>query len=700
VGPAVEPAPIPESREALTASTAPEPALGPTAVDVVVTWARDGSPARDVPVEVTSADAEPFPFTRARHTDGDGLAHFEGLAAGEQRIDSLLGGWEGVELSRGETRTVALAIPRGVDVDCSVIDNLGQPVPRAEIWFGYGRSPGTILGMTDVRGHLLVRDVGRSRALAASATGFAPSAQRPVRGNPGDRIALTLTLGGPGAALQGTVRDETGSPIAGAELQVDTKYYQQVTLPDGTRADGPPEVRLIADSNGRFAAEGLAPVKLELSVRAVGFAPRETELAFVPGETTHAEVILLSEAHVTGTVRDAAGAPVAGAAITGAANFFHFTGGETRSAADGTFTLRGMARGECKLGAHHEVRGRAQTTLVIPADGIARWDPVLTAGESLAGRVLDEGDRPLEGWHVAAAERSEPGLWLNEDYADASGAFELVDCPRKPFVLAVRSPAEPFGDPIVLFDAFRPGDQELVIHVPDADVPSATVTGQMVSADGNPLVQPRVGCVSELSGFGMESFPGELGRFRIGPMRPGRYALRIEADGMGSANLEPFELRANETHDVGTVVLERAGRLHVRLRIPEGSAAPDHLRTRGSWCAPDAHFEVVPGAETELELVLEPATSRVVAFTLPAGDAAVRLHVIVRDAQGRTVQDYDGYERLEAGTSPLAFRLGVGPLVIGSYSVEARTDTGRVAAGSLSVTSLERADEPLVLPLR
>jgi hypothetical protein len=38
--------------------------------------------------------------------------------------------------------------------------------------------------------------------------------------------------------------------------------------------------------------------------------------------------------------------------------------------------------------------------------------------------------------------------------------------------------------------------------------------------------------------------------------------------------------------------------------------------------------------------------------------------------------------------------------VIGSYSVEARTDTGRVAAGSLSVTSLERADEPLVLPLR
>jgi carboxypeptidase family protein/sigma-70-like protein len=722
-------------RSALPPSASPMTA---TELIVHVTWARDGSPAVDVPLQVESFEVEPYGLMTTGTTDASGTARFAALPSGQQWLDTLRD-WAGyVQLVPGETKTIELALPLGLDVDCRVVDREGAGVAGAEVWlseFG-GGGPGLVVGRTDAGGWLALRDLPcEHRSLAARAPGHSPSTQREFRGLPGARLAVRLVLPGPGASLAGVVQDASGTPVAGAEVLIGDQFPPGGERADGQEVGGAPRRHATSDADGSFLVHGLAPGPLELQARAPGYATARAHVELTSDETGHCTLVLPAEASVAGVVRDGGGRPVAGVNI-GGPPYSDFIERWTRTAADGSFVLGGLEAGRCLLVADGGTNGHARTELELRAGEEARWDVVLTAGGVVAGVVLDERGAPLARWQVAAVEPGHPGAERLGDpaYSDAAGRFRMEGCPEEPFVLALRAPEEEWGDPVLELEDFRVGDEALVLRALDACRPSAFVEGRLVAADGGPLVEVEMWHEAVRSGENVTHVPDADGRFRIGPLRSGEYTLGAEAlldETSGLYQLRPlrFALQAGETKDLGDVVIERCGWIHARAVAQNGSALPAGtvleaarllggyggrisfedlqggsgplcpgtylVRAReGIWRAPDVEVEVRSGETTELELAFEPTTERLIEVVFPDGVPASELELRVLDALGNAFDDVDGDVREGR------YSAWVGGLLPGNYSVEARSSDGRNATGELHVLDLAADGTPLVLTLR
>jgi hypothetical protein len=487
------------------------------------------------------------------------------------------------------------------------------------------------------------------------------------------------------------------------------------------------EVR--TDADGRYVVRGLASGAVPVSARAHGFVRRSAIVTLGAGETVRHELVLGRATRVVGVVRTAAGEPVTGATVKDGQGYLEFGEACTMSRADGSFVLTSVGS-PIHLEAYHEVQGRAEVELRASADSEElRWNPVLVSGGRLAGVVLDERGEPLADWHVAAVEPQSLGLWLRESRTDAAGRFELLNCPEQHFVLAVRSPAEVFGDPVLVVDDFELGAEDLVLRVSDADSPSSFIVGAVAAADGAHLDQPQLYYASTSTNTGFMVTVDAERRFRIGPLRAGEYRLVASAEGLGEMATKPFVLAPDTTHDAGTLLLERAARLRVRFVFPEGrepESMQSQLTLDGShadsidgeggsgmsrplgpgnyvlstrswdWYAPEREVAVAAGETVEVELVLQPATHRSFEFVPPEGDRAERVLLVVSDEHGALVTSYESTHRNPAGR----FGMGVGGLLPGVYSFEARASSGLSVAGSFTVLDLSGTDEPLVFPLR
>jgi RNA polymerase sigma-70 factor (ECF subfamily) len=730
-----------------------------TATELVVhvTWS-DGSPAADVALRVESLDVEPYRLATTGTTDASGTARFTALPPGEQRVDTLRDTippdsaerrvasgsvvLDGLPTADGEPQTLELTIPPGVDVDCRVVDREGAGVAGAEVWlseFGGGRR-GIVVGRTDTGGWLALRDLPcEHHALAARARGYAPSTQPEFRGPAGWRLEVELVLPGPGASLAGRVQDASGTPIAGVEVLIGAEIPGEVQRVDAT-----------SDAAGSFLVNGLAPGPLEIQARAPGYGTAHAEVVveLAPDVTGSCTLVLPPEARVAGVARDGGGRPLAGVQVTGDFGYFH--GRETRTAADGSFVLSGLEAGFCWLRANGGTNGQARTELQLRAGEEARWDVVLTAGGVVAGVVLDERGAPLSHWHVAAVDPGEPGEWLRSAYSDATGRFRMEDCPAERFVLALRAPEEEWGDAVLVLEDFRVGDEALVLRAMDACRPSAFLTGRVVDADGAPLVEVELIHVPR-TGEGLTHVPDSAGRFRIGPLRSGEYTLfawTLIAGSWGLDQLRPqsFTLQAGETKDVGDLVLERSGWIHVRAvakgggALPAGTVLEDEaqllrdgeeagwipevlggcvipfeglqgrseplgpgtyiVRAReGFWCAADVEVEVRSGETTELELAFERATERCIEVLCADGVPAGALDVRALDANGRVLEERH-CDEVDTFVQDVRYTAWLGGLVPGSYSIEARAADGRSATGELRVLDLADDETPLVLTLR
>jgi RNA polymerase sigma factor (sigma-70 family) len=734
-----EPKPAASARTPLaTGGASSQSLLASASLDVHVTFARDGSPAADCEVEVLSWDAPSHPRVRTGRTGADGRVSFTGLEPGQQVVEERRADGEWVEVAAGETLALELVIPLGIDVDLRVVEAEGTPVAQAEVWLSdYANgSEGGVVGRTGAGGRFLVRDVGPSRSLAAFADGHAPSAQRDVIGNPGDHVELTLELRGPGAALAGVVYGPEAEPVAGAEVLLGWEGTQSLTMPNGEVLRTPPPVRVVCDEQGRFEARGLAPGDLHVQVRAPGLAPLLEQVMLSASEPTRKDLTLGLANRVHGVVRNGAGEPLADITVS-AGRYMDFDYVRTRSAADGSYLLDGLRSGASQLQASSDELGKDKTRRQMTGQGeTAEWNPVLVAGPTMAGTVVDEHDAPLTGWHVAAVERGRLGLWLRSGETDAAGRFRLANCPTTDFVIAVRSPADIWGAPVVLVEDFQPGQTDIVVRVPDNAHPTAYVSGRVRASDGRALAQAQVTYVATATGSGFGVFPDTEGRFRIGPLRPGAYELELTAQGLGTLHRRGLELAPGQELELGWLTLDPAGQIVVQAFAPAGTPLPERvyvqllldgahegsieiqglegrsqplgpgrytLRTRGwSWYAPETEVELAPGETRTLELPFQPATNRLLRFVPPAGDGATSLQLVVRDESGATVCDFGGFQQ---SLGPMnvqdgAFGIGVGGLLPGRHTFEARTDTGRTANGSFDVLDLSPSSEALEFPLR
>lgn len=215
----------------------------------------------------------------------------------------------------------------------------------------------------------------------------------------------------PGVTLEGTVRDDLGSPIPRAGVHLAPKDPDSEARPFDT----------VSDENGAFAVRGVpATERHRWIARARGYVAAEGET----GGESRLEIVLERAERLTGRVVDDDGNPVDGARVTlvfsPAKGSFIAGAGEEITDRDGAFSIFRERRSRASLSVRAGSFRRARRAL--PEAGVAAVGREtdlgtirLERGRRIAGRVTDaETEAPLPGVRVEVT-----GPTRNEDgFAD------------------------------------------------------------------------------------------------------------------------------------------------------------------------------------------------------------------------------------------------------------------------------------------
>ncbi len=728
----------PAVREPAAADSAtPAPRATGATLLVRVRWESDGAPAAGIGLTLWPTDARvPELGARQGETDADGRATFAGVAPGRQRVFTDRGGEHELELAQSEQRELELVLPPGLDVEGRVLDTRGDPVAGAEVWLE-GQDPSALGGRVVTRaradGGFRLRALGARQALSAFAPGFAPALLASLHTKvpaPGERdLRITLVLERAGHALRGRVQTPDGAPVAGALVAAGTR---------GNWAFGGsgmrPRARVcVTDARGAFDAGwieagwpgGLA--NFPVHVLAPGFALARVAPG-APGEELL--VTLTPGATVEGSVRDAAGAPLAAALVAvERAGEIGITGSpfglpSTRTDGAGGYLLEHVPPSEIELSAGVEdALAGARETRVLADGARVQWDLMLSEPRAIRGRVLDATGAGLAGRAVlVSSEDVSTGVTSGAD-----GAF--VFAPREPGeswdlvlmgtggVLDRRS-GVPLGAEVELVERVVVG----TLRGTFVDRAGLVPAGERCSA--------RLACVSELLVEFGAALDGQ-GAFVFEGVVSGRHQVVIECAEVVLVRSPWFELAEGEQLDLGTLETRAPGAIAIECALPEGTEAS---AVRGSLANPEgdmgapvvlAHeggvwraaeivpgryrlqlagaglathlqeLEIRPGEELRLALALVPGAERRLAFVPPAGASAGWLRVELRErASGRElVRQGPNWQRTPAPVF-------VFTLAPGTYDLCVTTDTGLAASGSFEVVDLAPVSEELRFDLR
>jgi len=330
-------------------------------LEVLVTDAHSGLPVEGAWMRV-GWESPGGPPPNVPSTGKDGIARAR-VGEGKYVLDGLIAQYfsndntrREVQVAYGRVRQVAIQLHPLLKVQGTVIDADGKPVEGAVIWMetGWGEPKTDSAGRFDIfcepsrsmsgRPVIIARHIGRGLAVLELLT----EARPPVL-----RMA-------PGAEIAGRAIDPRGNPVADADVlgYLWTQNWQMGTF----------DLGLTTDCHGRFVVKAI-PNQAEFTVRFAfiregfeGWLPSRDsyEVAVGPGmrRIEPKDFVLESlDQTITGVAVDAAGKPVAGARVWASHSYAYggITGDveqhEAQSAADGTFTLKGLTRREYDVGA-------------------------------------------------------------------------------------------------------------------------------------------------------------------------------------------------------------------------------------------------------------------------------------------------------------------------------------------------------------
>ncbi len=442
------------------------------------------------------------------------------------------------------------ACDRDADLFGTVTDEAGEPIPGALVatealaWGGALLSPfdADLAGekaagpsaRTAADGtYRLALARGQSVDLVVTAIGYMEGrfAQRLA----GERADLVLRRLGAGCVVEVTVRTADGEAVAGARLRAFQARGPLAGLVAATGVTGP---------DGAGTLDGLDAGQVNVTVRVDG-RPEAVFAAFlVEGAPLRREVVLTTGRTISGLVTDAAtGEPIAGALV--------MTHGVERPAVtgpDGRYEWPGYPTnrfGEMNANPLRcRAEGYADLALVVPIDTDV-LDFALLRGTGIAGRVLDEGGRPVAGAMVEAVANvtlrpGESHFDRRAGRADAEGRFLLSGLEEThSHTLLVR--AEGHGR--ILYDVPPPAGGAGVFDAGDIVLPAGRrIEGVVLDQEGRPapdlLVEarggnedrgrfeaPADGTVDTFWCGRLTSRTDDLGRFRFRDLSPGRYRL-------------------------------------------------------------------------------------------------------------------------------------------------------------------------------
>jgi TonB-linked SusC/RagA family outer membrane protein len=316
---------------------------------------------------------------------------------------------------------------------------------------------------------------------------------------------------GKGREIAGSVLDVDGNPIAGATVTV---------------GDGGPSATTNAD--GSFKLTGVATGSVAIAVTADGFTAKQVP---VLGATTalQLQVVLVRPAPaapppvetrmIGGVVSDGSHAPIAGATVR-----VHGTQISGVTAADGSFSLPGVALGEVTLDV--EVPNQPATSAVVPSDkaavavtvGGASAAPAAPATRAIHGKVTESSGEPL-----AAAQVQVAGIPEATVFTEADGTFVFENLPAGKITLDVTAPEHeshviemaPGKDTVLIPLGLASGEQ-IVIEGRAPSITKQNITGGGSVINGKDLTRVAAptlddAMVGKLAGANLQSNSGAPG---------------------------------------------------------------------------------------------------------------------------------------------------------------------------------------------
>ena len=316
----------------------------------------------------------------------------------------------------------------------------------------------------------------------------------------------------PGCFVEGQVVDDTGRVLAGSPVEI-------VAVP----SDDLPEA-VSADKNGRFTLGPLPPGRYQIIARVPDHVQMESpELRLRPDATPSIQLRLARAGRLTGRVLDEKGQPMAGVSVSATTAAGRSTASDELTVLLGTLPLAAEAAGlpGQTMGKQGKMRtattdpkgrflidemppGRLRVDVTHPDRLPVRREPIqlapggrqdlgdiaLQSGALLAGKVLDEAGRPIEGARVEARPNAKgPPVRMASDH---DGNFSLR-VPGGDYALVAAAPARAPGSWFAVHAVPGEPSRPIELRLPRAD---GSIEGYVRDTSGKPVPKVNVSALT------------------------------------------------------------------------------------------------------------------------------------------------------------------------------------------------------------
>jgi protocatechuate 3,4-dioxygenase beta subunit len=356
----------------------------------------------------------------------------------------------------------------------------------------------------------------------------------------GSKLTVGTTTLVTSASISGRVVDSAGNPIEGASVTA--------------RGSGQSFIHAASTAeDGSYTIDGLAAgsYTLEFSKSGSSFLTQylggtsssqgATVLTVALGDSlTHKDMTLPSAASISGRVVDAAGNPIDGVSVN--ASSTSSGSGNTRTSADGTYTISGLVAGSYTLqfskpgtyptqyfGGTSSSQGATVLT-VAPGDALRLTDMTLLTVALISGRVVDGAGNPIAGVSVSASSTS-GGYGSAQTAAD--GTYKVDGLAAGSYTLQFSKWRSSYVSRYLGGTSSAQGATVLTVAAGDAlankdmTLPTgASISGTVRDSSGKPLAGATIQAESLADGWAVShATSGADGTYTVAGLEAGEYLV-------------------------------------------------------------------------------------------------------------------------------------------------------------------------------
>ncbi|MBN9654118.1 carboxypeptidase regulatory-like domain-containing protein [Halobacillus sp. GSS1] len=473
-------------------------------------------------------------------TDPDGNFNIDNLPAGTYNVSASAQDFgsasSAVFLEAGGTSSVTLALsPNPGDVSGTVIDRItGAVLSGAGVQIFDATGAFVFSTATDALGNYVA--LGLSPGTYTAVAGFTGYSNQLISFtvNSGETAVASFALDPNPSTLNGTITDEGGNPIIGAEIIV-----RQFT------ATGPVIATAVSHADGGYLITTLPQGSFTVIVTAPGFGTETASVLLTPGSTFTRDFVLEQiVSNVEGVVIDAGtGDPLPNVLI----QLFNDNGvliGTFQTGTDGFYKIEDFTPGSYTITFTNPNYQTLSIGFTTAAGETAAINPALTADPGvISGQVLDLEGNPL----IGASVRVFPALGLLPIatlITDGTGSFLLEGVAPGPYVL------------VASFEGYANGETGVTVTSNQTSISTillapnpATITGNVSSSLGGGIPNASVQVLDQNETVLGTTVTDDFGNYALSNLPPGNHQVIVSAPGFATLIagiiLEPGQVLEN-----------------------------------------------------------------------------------------------------------------------------------------------------------